>query len=64
MTDHPGLSSAERQHIERFLHTSAQYLGVSSSERRAPERGRLCRRQFQPVRIPAHQPSACLAARL
>lgn len=63
MTDYPGLSAPERLHLERFLRTSAQYLGVSSSERRAPERGCLCRQQFQPVRVPAHHPSACLAAR-
>ena len=64
MAEHPVLSATERLHLEHFLRTSAQYLGLATSEPRVPKRGRLCRKPFHVVRVPAQHVSSYTATQL
>lgn len=44
MTEHPLSGSDERLHLERFLHTSAQYFGLTGNRDAGPVQTPVCRK--------------------
>ena len=57
MVDRNELGADQRPYVERFLRTSAQYLGVPFPESETSRSATLCKPSLRPLNRQTHQPA-------